>query len=336
MQSRKNVPFRKNILSLTALSGVVLLSVAACSTPGSSAAGTESAKTGEITVVASTSAYGSLVKAIGGDKVTVESIVSKISQDPHSYEATAQDRLKVSKAGLVVVNGGGYDSFMDGMVADAKLDPANVINAVNISGLQQESTESPAPSTSAADDHGHDHDHGSFNEHVWYNFPAMQKVAAQVEQRLSALAPASAAEFKHNAEAFTSRLSGYQQTLEKLTKGSHVDVAVTEPVPLYLLEAAGLHNVTPEEFTSAVEEGHDVPASVLDETLKLFSSKKAAFLAYNEQTSGPQTEAVKKAATDAGAPVVSFTETLPDGKDYLSWMSDNVDAVQKAVEKVRG
>lgn len=332
MQSRKKSQFRQKTLSLTALSGVVLLGVAACSTPGSNAAGTESATSGEITVVASTSAYGSLVNAIGGDKVTVESIVSKISQDPHSYEATAQDRLKVSKAGLVVVNGGGYDTFMDGMVADAKLDPANVINAVSVSGLQQENTASPTPSGSATDGH----DHGSFNEHVWYNFPAMQKVAAQVEQRLSALAPASAAEFKHNAETFTSRLGDYQQTLEKLAKGKPVDVAITEPVPLYLLEAAGLHNVTPEEFTSAVEEGHDVPASVLDETLKLFSSKKASFLAYNEQTSGPQTEAVKKAATDAGAPVLSFTETLPDGKDYLSWMSDNVNAVQKAVEKVRG
>ena len=68
MQSRKNLQFRKKTLTLTALSGVVVLGVAACSTPGSSAAGTESAKSGEITVVASTSAYGSLVKAIGAAK----------------------------------------------------------------------------------------------------------------------------------------------------------------------------------------------------------------------------------------------------------------------------
>ena len=328
--------FRRKSFPLTVLSGVVLLGVAACSTPGSSAAGKESGQPGEVTVVASTSAYGSLVKAIGGDKVNVESIVSKISQDPHSYEATAQDRLKVSKASLVVVNGGGYDTFMDGMVADAKLDPANLITAVDVSGLQQQGTPSPEPSQPETGGHDHSHDHGAFNEHLWYSFPAMQKVASQVEQRLSALAPASAAEFKHNAEAFKARLGDYQQTLEKLAKGSHVDVAVTEPVPLYLLEAAGMHNVTPEEFTNAVEEGHDVPAAVLDETLKLFSSKQAAILAYNEQTSGPQTEAVKKAATDAGVPVVSFTETLPEGKDYLSWMADNVAGVQQAVEKVRG
>ncbi|MFJ3956491.1 metal ABC transporter solute-binding protein, Zn/Mn family [Arthrobacter sp. NPDC090010] len=320
--------FRSKSLSVAALAGALILGVSACASPGGAAAAGQSSGTDTVDVVASTSAYGSIVQAIGGDKVKVESIVSKVSQDPHSYEATAQDRLKVSKAKLVVVNGGGYDTFMDGMVSEAKLDPANVINAVTVSGLQD------ATPTAAADDHGHSH--GEFNEHVWYDFPAMQKVATVVEQRLAALAPASAAEFKHNAEAFTARLTSLQKDAAAAAGGKHVHVAITEPVPLYLLEAAGLHNVTPEEFSVAVEEGHDVPASVLDSTLKLFSTKKAALLAYNEQTSGPQTEAVRKAAEAAGAPVVSFTETLPDGKDYLGWMNENVHNLQQALKTVQG
>ena len=40
-------------------------------------------------------------------------------------------------------------------------------------------------------------------------------------------------------------------------------------------------------------------------------------LAYNTQTEGPQTLAVKKAAEDAGIPVLDFSETLPDGKTYV-------------------
>ena len=57
------------------------------------------------------------------------------------------------------------------------------------------------------------------------------------------------------------------------------------------------------------------------------------FLAYNEQTEGPQTEAVKRAAEAAGVPVVNFTETLPDGKDYVQWMADNVESVSSALKK---
>jgi zinc/manganese transport system substrate-binding protein len=58
-----------------------------------------------------------------------------------------------------------------------------------------------------------------------------------------------------------------------------------------------------------------------------------SFLAYNEQTEGPQTEALKKAADAAGVPVVQFSETLPDGKTYLEWMTDNVENISTALEK---
>jgi zinc/manganese transport system substrate-binding protein len=55
------------------------------------------------------------------------------------------------------------------------------------------------------------------------------------------------------------------------------------------------------------------------------------FLAYNEQTEGPQTQAVRSAAESSGVPVVMFTETLPEGADYLSWMDSNADAVLEAL-----
>ena len=56
-----------------------------------------------------------------------------------------------------------------------------------------------------------------------------------------------------------------------------------------------------------------------------------------QRTAGLRSPA-SRAATITGMNTwhVKTVETLPDGKDYLSWMSDNVNAVQKAVEKVRG
>lgn len=56
-------------------------------------------------------------------------------------------------------------------------------------------------------------------------------------------------------------------------------------------------------------------------------------LAYNEQTEGPQTESVKRAAETAGVPVVNFTETLPEGKGYVQWMTDNVESITAALKK---
>ncbi len=72
---------------------------------------------------------------------------------------------------------------------------------------------------------------------------------------------------------------------------------------------------------------------MLKAATELAGSKDIRFLAYNEQTEGPQTEALKKAAESAGVPVIDFSETLPEGKTYLQWMTDNVENVSKVLEK---
>lgn len=287
-----------------------------------------------IAVVAATNVYGDIAAAIGGDKVSVTSIITKTSQDPHSYEANAQDRLAVSKADLVITNGGGYDEFMHTLVDGSKLDQGKVIDAVEVSGLAH--PEDGATGTAAGPEQseaGHGHDHGAFNEHVWYSLHAMEHLADEVEARLSALEPGSATEFKANAGAFKSSLEGLHGKLDTLKAAADgTQVAVTEPVPLYLLEDAGLVNATPADYTSAIEEGSDVPPAVLKAATDLVAGKSVRLLAYNSQTEGPQTEALKKAAESAGVPVVDFNETLPDGKTYVQWMTDNVENISKVLE----
>ena len=59
-------------------------------------------------------------------------------------------------------------------------------------------------------------------------------------------------------------------------------------------------------------------------------------LAYNQQTTGPQTEAVLAAAKRNNVPVVPVTETLPIDQTYLSWMQANLRAVSTALTNDRG
>lgn len=309
---------------LAGLAGLGLL-LTACSPTSGSSRGT--AGDGVVDVVASTSVYGDIVSRIGGDKVRVSSIINRTSQDPHSYEATTQDKLAVSKAELVVENGGGYDAFIDTLATDTGLEPGNVINAVEVSGL---ATESPA--AASPDSAGHTHEPTGLNEHVWYSLPAMSRLADAVADKLASLEPASAQTFQTNAAAFKDSLGGLETKLVAIkTSSRHAPVAVTEPVPLYLLEDAGLENETPAEYTAAIEEDADVPPAVLKSTVDLVASRGVRLLAYNTQTEGPQTVAVKKAAETAGVPVVNFSETLPDGQSYLQWMTGNVESIGKAL-----
>lgn len=332
------------------LAGVLLAGGALALTGCAADAGSESAPEteGALDVVASTNVYGNILETVGGDNVTVTSIIDRPSQDPHSYEATARDKLAVTDADLVVLNGGGYDTFMEQLVGEAGLDSADVLNAVEISGLDDdghadehdhdhddaaaETAEAGAESAEESDSHA-GHDHGSFNEHVWYSPEAMGLLADAAAERLAALDPEHADAFRENAATFTAGIEDLTAALaEDKAADMHRDVAVTEPVPEYLFEAAGLHNVTPDAFTSAVEAGSDVPAAVLNEMQELLRSGSVTFLAYNTQTASAQTEAVRTTAEEAGVPVLDFAETLPEGQGYLSWMEANVAAIDDVLQ----
>ena len=228
--------------------------------------------------------------------------------------ADARTQLAVSKAQVVVENGAGYDDFVGTMLSATKSEP-RLVDVADVSGYDQE----PAQ--------------GAFNEHLWYDVPTMIKLTDRLAQDFAAIAPDRAETFRANAAAFTTQLQGLERT-EAGLKQAHdgTGVAITEPVPLYLLDASGLVDKTPESFSEAVEEGTDVPPAVLQQTTALFSGHQVGLLAYNEQTTGPQTEAVLKAARDNAVPVVGVTETLPAGKDYVAWMQGNLDAVGSALK----
>ncbi|TDK27571.1 ABC transporter substrate-binding protein [Arthrobacter crusticola] len=309
------------------LAGLAVLALTASACGGNAGAG-NAADTGSepLQVVTGTNVYGSIVEAIGGDRVEVTAIVDSLSQDPHSYEATVQDKLAVSKADLLVENGGGYDAFLHRLADETGLDHDRVVTAVSVSGLEGAPAEDEHTGEAHAEDGGHGH--GSFNEHVWYSPAAMKSLAGALGDTLGTLDEANAADYEERAERFQDSLSAIE---ESLAAGGEGAFAATEPVPVYLLEAAGLTDATVPEYTEAVEEGNDVPVGVLNEMRELLASGSVEFLAYNEQTEGPQTQSVRSAAEQAGVPVVDFTETLPEGQDYLAWMEANAESVLEAL-----
>jgi zinc/manganese transport system substrate-binding protein len=305
----------KKLLPVSALAAAAALALSGCASASTDGGSTdEPTNSSGVRIVASTNVYGDIAEQIGGDRVSVTSIIDSPYKDPHEYEADARTQLALSKAQLVIKNGGGYDDFVDTMLSAADNKIAPVLNAADISGYEQEPAE------------------GEFNEHMWYDFPTVKKLSDELVGQLSAIDPEGAETYEKNAEAFEGQLAALEQQ-EQDIKASFdtTGAAITEPVPLYLLETAGLVNKTPDAFSEAIEEGTDVPADVLKQTTALFSSGEVKVLVYNEQTSGSQTELVLSAAKDAGVPVVPVTETLPEGTDYISWMTTNLNALQGAL-----
>ncbi|HKS48483.1 MAG TPA: zinc ABC transporter substrate-binding protein [Amycolatopsis sp.] len=294
---------RSRFLAVTAIVTGLTLGVTGCGSGNTSGA----TASGKINAVASTDVWGSVLSAVGGGQVAVTSIIHDPAADPHSYETTPSDAVAVQQAQVTLGNGGGYDDFFTKLTDQAP--NAHKLVAYDIANT------------------------GDDNEHVWYDFAAVDKVADQIAAQLGQIKPDAAQTFTANATAFKKEVFELGTTAARIGS-AHPDtkILVTEPVPHYLLRTAKLTDVTPKEFSEAVENETDVPPAALAEVNQLISAKQVKVVIDNEQTVTPTTTQVVNSAKAAGVPVVGVTETLPAGaSNYISWMGSEIDALEKAV-----
>lgn len=266
-------------------------------------------------VVASTSVYGDIARRISGDSASVESVVSDPTADPHSFDASPAEAARVTAADLVVYNGAGYDSFVDRALGNSPDVP--VVRAVD-EFARVASAELEGSDTAS-------------NEHVWFSPPTVTAVADRIADELARLDAANAPTYQENAREFAASITPLISRIEALHDRGNLPYAQTEPVGAHLFALAQMDDATPRGLLAAVEDDSDPSAADLAATLDLLREHRVAFLAYNTQTATGVTGRIRDTAGEAGVPVVEITETLPDGQDYVSWMTHIVDDLESAV-----
>lgn len=264
-----------------------------------------------LSVVASTDVWASVARAVAGSHVAVKSILSGADVDPHSYEVSPADAAAIADARLVVFNGGGYDGWVDDVLA--RHPDTTPVNAYSfLDGGQPR------------------------NEHVFYDLRVAKSVAVTIADRLATLDPGNAADYRANAAAFgrdADSIAGAEHAIA--TTHPHTSVAATEPVAFYLLRASGLVNRTPPTFEAAIENETDPAPADMAMVLDLVNRRQVAAVLINPQTSTTAVNGVRDTARHAGVPVVDVSETLTDGTDYLTWQRNTVNQLQSALQSSR-
>ncbi|MFI5780051.1 metal ABC transporter solute-binding protein, Zn/Mn family [Nocardia sp. NPDC051570] len=273
-----------------------------------SACGSSTSDSGKRTVVASTSAWGSVAAAVAGPDMTVESIISKPTDDPHEYQTSPSDAVKIRDAALVIVNGGHYDEFAE-KAAQGRGKPT--VNAFDL-----------RVGAAKSDD----------NEHIWYDVNTVDAVAAKIADELGSIDAAHAQAYTERADAFRAKLKDISAITAKIAaEHPKSPVLQTEPIAHYLLLAADADDRTPRAFEESIEQGTDPAPADVATVRDLLSGKKVRALVYNKQTEDKTTQELATVAKSAGVPVVEVTETLPADTDYLQWQIGNAQALAKAL-----
>jgi len=267
---------------------------------------------GGLAVVAAENVYGDIAAQIGGAHVSVTSILSDPNADPHLFEPGTRNGLAVAQARLVIQNGAGYDAFMTKLENAAPSSHRLVVTVADVLGV-----------------HGRD-----ANPHLWYDVPALGRVARAIATGLERADPAHAADYAAGLRRFTTSLRPLLAQIAHIRESfAGTPVAYTEPVPGYLILAAGLENLAPSSFTRAIEDGTEPPPDAVAALDALIRNRKIAVLLYNSQAVSPLTARVRDAAAGAGIPVVGVTETLPPKLTFQQWQLAQARALYRALSR---
>jgi zinc/manganese transport system substrate-binding protein/manganese/iron transport system substrate-binding protein len=159
------------------------IGVGACqATPGSS--------DGRISVVTSTTVFADMVQQVGGDLVSVTSLVPK-NGDVHTFEPRPSDMRSVARARLVVMNGLGLDDWLLKTLASAAQPGTPLLKlGENLPGVSLLPGDEP----------------GTENPHLWMDVTYAERYADRIAEALTSIDPGHAATYRARNRAYQGAL----------------------------------------------------------------------------------------------------------------------------------
>jgi zinc/manganese transport system substrate-binding protein len=265
---------------------------------------------GKLDVVAAENTYGNIAAQIGGNHVSVTSLLTSPSADPHLFEPSTSSDLAVAEAKVALQNGLGYDAFMTRLENASPSKTRVVVTMADVLGA-----------------HGND-----ANPHLWYDVPRLERIATAISSALVKADPHHMIAYRRGLRRFELSLRPLRREVATIRARFHgAPVAYTEPVPGYLISAAGLRNLAPASFTRPIEEGSEPSPAAVAAMNELVAQHRIRVLFYNAQAVSPITAQLRGAAQKAGIPVVPVSETLPPGLSFQQWQFSQARALADAL-----
>ncbi|MGO9816551.1 MAG: metal ABC transporter solute-binding protein, Zn/Mn family [Acidocella sp.] len=241
--------------------------------------------------------YADVMAQIGGPYVRVTAIETDPNTDPHEFEISPHVAGELAGADVVVENGLGYDAWADKLLSGAH---AEVISAQHVLNLPDDTP----------------------NPHLWYSPATMPAVAKAVAAAFAAKDPAHAAYYQAQVPVFDASLKPWLDELAQIKAHyAGTEVAVSEPVADYMLQAAGMKIATPFTLEAAAMNGTDPAPQDVSTQQDLLVSRKVMVYVFNEQVQDTLSDSFRALAQQSDLRVLGVYETMPKGaKSYQGWM----------------
>lgn len=253
-----------------------------------------------VRVVTSLGVYGEVTRKVAGSHGQVTTIINSTAVDPHDYQPSTAQAEEVSRANLVVVNGLGYDYWLNKLVASNSRHTTTINVSRQVAGK------------TAGD-----------NEHVWYQPQTLPKLADKLAVQYAKLDPRHANDYRRNARSFRQELVPLNQTIARAKRNARAAankrVAVTEPVFDYALKNLG-YQISDPHFAKAIEDGNDPSPADIQQLRDDITKHRIAFLVENTQSSDKTIDNIVNLANQERVPVLKVTETKSKNVSDVKWL----------------
>lgn len=169
-----------------------------------------------IEVVASFSILANITKEVGGPLVNVTSLVGP-DADSHVFNPSPADAKSLARAQVVVINGLGFEGWIDRLVKSSGFKGALVVASHGVKPLDfKDETKSNAPEQKDSHKHDHKHnhakdDHGAVDPHAWQDLKNGKIYAENIRAALVAVMPAARDEINARAQRYIDQIDALDQ-----------------------------------------------------------------------------------------------------------------------------
>lgn len=203
--------------------------------PGASAA--------PLTVVASFSLLADMTRAVGGERVAVHTLVGE-NADAHVYQPTPADARELARARLVIVNGLGFEGWIDRLVAASGYRGQVLVASRGVKALPRPRS---TPGSRAAED---------ADPHAWQDISNALRYVDNIAGALATADPAGAAVYRANAARYKAALAQLDDEVRRrfaaLPAGRR-SVVTTHDAFAYFGRAYGIAFIAPVGISTDAE-----------------------------------------------------------------------------------
>lgn len=278
-------------------------------------AGCASPTGGDADVLATFYPLAFAAQRLAGDNLTVGTIVPS-GVEPHDWEPSPNDAARLGKAGALLTQGGGFEPWLDGLLANiGQPRPHLIVTTADIELEAHEDEEA---------EEGHD---GELDPHTWLAPRLFERQVAAAEDGLAERWPEHAGAIRERGATLRAELLAladeYDQGLA--TCEARVIVANHDAYSYlaheYDFEVVSLSGLSPEAEPDPV---------TLAQAIDVARQHNITIIFFEELVS-PRVAQIVAREVGAQTRVLSPIESAPESGDYLSMSRENLANLREAM-----